>query len=154
MDRLEKLRNIIDRILFEQTDDELRRCGFIHLYGVSDFCNLLALRRKLKQQICAAAGMLHDIATYKTGEATDHAKCGSLIAKQILTETGLYSAAEISIITVAIKNHSNKLTVDDEYSELLKDADVMQFYFYNPGMGVSAERKERLEKIIIELGAA
>ena len=74
MDRLELVRQTVDEILRQQPDLEERRCGFVHLYGVSATCALLAMARGLDPQLSAIAGMLHDISTYKTGDSTDHAR--------------------------------------------------------------------------------
>ena len=51
MDRLEKVRQVVDEILRQQPDLEERRCGFVHLYGVAQTCPLLALTRGLDPQI-------------------------------------------------------------------------------------------------------
>lgn len=36
--RIERFRKYIDQILLDMTDDEERRCGYLHLYGVSQAC--------------------------------------------------------------------------------------------------------------------
>ena len=38
----------------------------MHLYGVSQACVLIALKRNENAELAAAAGMLHDIHTYAT----------------------------------------------------------------------------------------
>ena len=43
--RIEMLREFIDSILLNMTDAEERRCAYLHLYGVSQSCALIALRR-------------------------------------------------------------------------------------------------------------
>lgn len=68
MHPLESLRQQIDAILRAQPDDDERRCGCVHLYGVAQAAAMLALRRGLDPTLATAAGMLHDIATYHTGE--------------------------------------------------------------------------------------
>ncbi len=45
MDRIEKVRVIVDDILLKMTDVEERRCAYIHLYGVAQACALLAKKR-------------------------------------------------------------------------------------------------------------
>lgn len=48
MNRLEVIQKIIDSVLMEQTDLDVRQFGFIHLYGVSSFCSLLAKNAGLR----------------------------------------------------------------------------------------------------------
>lgn len=152
MNRLEEIRKIIDSILVEQPNLQERRGNFIHLYGVSTNCSLLAHKRGLNPEIASISGMLHDIWSFKNSYSKDHAKLGSIEARKILTDTALFNDAEIDIICTAILNHSNKSTIDDEYSEILKDADVLNHYFYNTDFKILEHEKERLEKLFIELG--
>ena len=132
MDRLEQVRQIVDEILRHQPDLEESRCGFVHLYGVASICALLALKRGLDPQICAVAGMLHDIASYQTGDPINHAQRSALEAEKILCGVDGFSQKEIDAVSLAISKHSAKDKKDGELAELLKDADVLQHYLYNP----------------------
>lgn len=152
MNRLEVIRKIVDSILMEQSDLEERRCGFIHLYGVSSNCSLLAFKRGMNAELCAIAGMLHDISSYKIGYSVDHSKLGAIEARKILNESKCFDEKEIDIICSSIYKHSNKAYVDDVYDEILKDADVLQHYLYNTNFKVSENEKDRLNKLFIELG--
>ena len=153
MDRLEKVRQIVDEIIRQQPDIEESRCGFVHLYGVASICALLALKRGLDPQICAVAGMLHDIASYKTGNPENHAQRSALEAKEILRRVGGYAPKEIEEICKAISKHSAKDEEDGELSELIKDADVLQHHLYNPGLPKKPESywRQRLNKTLAEL---
>lgn len=64
MDRIEKVREIIDELLLTMTDYEERRCAYLHLYGVSQACALLSIKRKENVELAIIAGMLHDIYSY------------------------------------------------------------------------------------------
>ncbi|MCQ4925074.1 HD domain-containing protein [Tissierella carlieri] len=152
MNRLEGIRNIVDKILMEQTDLEERRCGYVHLYGVSTICSLLALKRGLDVEICSVAGMLHDIWSYKVGYSVDHGKLGSIEARKILNEINCFSEEEIDIICSSIFSHSNKQNVDNAYCEILKDADVLQHYLYNTNLPINENEKDRLNMLFKELG--
>ena len=134
MDRLELVRQAVDDIVRQQPDLEERRCGFVHLYGVSAICILLAIERGLDPQLCAIAGMLHDIWSYKTGDPTDHARLSAGEAERILGELGCFIQDEIAVVCEAISRHSAKDKVDGEMAEMLKDADVFQHYLYNPAL--------------------
>lgn len=152
MNRLEEVRKVVDKILIEQLDLERRRCGYVHLYGVADICSLLALKRGLDVELCAVAGMLHDIWTYKTGCSMDHGKLGSIEARKVLNDISIFSEEEIDIICSSIFTHSNKQDIDNDYCELLKDADVLQHYLYNTSLPIIETEKDRLNILFKELG--
>ena len=153
MNRVENVRQRIDETIRQQPKVQESRNGFVHLYGVSAICVLLALRRGLDPQICAVTGMLHDIATYHTGDPTDHAQRGALEAEKILGETGGFTQEEITDICNAIEKHSAKDAIDGSLAELIKDADVLQQYLYNPTLILKPEShwKRRLDKTLGEL---
>jgi len=150
MERLEKVREIVDEIVRQQPDKGQSRCGFVHLYGVSAMCVLLALKRGLDPHLCGVPGMLHDISAYRTGDPTDHARLSGTEAESILRETNLYSEDEIAAVCDAIRHHSLKGEVHGEVAECLKDADVLQHYLYNPGSAAVPEG--RLKSVLEELG--
>ena len=152
MNRLEHLREAIDGILRQQPDEYERRCGFVHLYGVATICALLALKRGLDPEICTVAGMLHDIWAYKVSPA-DHARLGAAEAAKLLAECAGFTDEEVSLICRAIANHGDKGRIDDEMSEVLKDADVLQYYLYNTSAETPDSRKKRLDRILDEMSA-
>jgi uncharacterized protein len=153
MDRLEKLRQVVDEILRQQPDLEERRCGFVHLYGVAQTCALLAQKRGFDPLVCAVMGMLHDIATYRSGDPNNHARRSAVEAAVILKDTGGFSQEEIDQICQAISTHSAKDQVDGALAELLKDADVLQHYLYNIALPMQPDphRRKRYENIMAEL---
>lgn len=152
MNRLEDIRVIIDKLLLNESDLELRRCGYVHLYGVSAICSFLALKRGLDVELCTIAGMMHDIWSYKNGYREDHAKLGSVEARKILNDINYFNEEEIDIICSSIYSHSNKQEVGNIYEELLKDADVLQHYLYNTSFPINEKEKDRLDKLFNELG--
>jgi hypothetical protein len=153
MNRLEKLREKVDVLLRQQPDPIERRCGFVHLYGVSDACVLLADRRGFDAELAATAGMLHDLSAYETGDPTDHARHSALRARELLAEMGDYLPEEIDVVTEAIRAHSAKDRVDGPFAELLKDADVLQHCLYDPSLRASLEETPaRLSAMFVELG--
>lgn len=154
MERVERLRQRVDRVLMEQKDDELRREGFAHLHGVSLAASLLATRRGLAHDLCAVAGMLHDIYTYETGEERDHAQHGADIADRLLREAGGFAAEEIGTMVASIRRHSDKGAVDGPYDECLKDADVLQHWLYEPTKKFNRDKARRLRAAMAELGLA
>ena len=156
--RLEKLRSKINDLIMETGG----YAGefFIHLYSVSMFATLLALKRGLNPEIAATCGMLHDIYHVTAGASEQHAVEGAKVAEEILRQTGLYSDEEIATITTAISWHSKKRKFHEPYDELLKDADVMNHFLYNTDISAQYARifahldkgKARYENILTELG--
>jgi uncharacterized protein len=150
--RLEGVRSVVDRILRGQSDADRRRSGFVHLYGVSATCTLLALRRELDVELCAVAGMLHDIATYETGDPRDHGPRGAVRARELLEDMGWFLVEEISAVSGAIAVHSDKAHTHGVMDELLKDADVLQHFLYNSVTGPWEANALRLRAVLGEMG--
>jgi len=149
--RLEKLRNEVDRLIMEHQPYNARY--FInHLYAVSEYCALLAIRRNLNPELAATSGMLHDIYQVTAGTIEEHAVQGAIVAEKILRSMKSYNEEEIAIITTAISKHSKKRKFHGEYEELLKDADVMSHCFYNTDFSVIDKDAARYERLLVELG--
>ena len=151
--RLEMLRLEIDELIMKH-QPENSRYYINHLYGVSEYCALLAYRRGLNAEIADVSGMLHDIYQVTAGTTNKHGKKGAKVAKLILENASLvtYTDEEISIITTAISKHSKKAKIHGPYEELLKDADVLSHQFYNTDFPVAKKDRIRLENLLIELG--
>jgi len=150
MNRLELVRNEIDAILQQQENEQERGDGYVHLYGVAQNCTLLAIKRGLDIEIGTIIGLLHDIYTYKFEYVKDHALLGATEAENLLQELEMFSAEEIEIIRTAISHHSDKKMVHGPYSELLKDADVLQNSLYNASFEV--KHRKRLKQAYKDLG--
>ena len=150
MNRLELVRNEIDAILLNQNNVEERRNGYVHLYGVAQCCSILAIKRGLDVELCAIIGMLHDIHTYKFNYVKDHAILGATEAENLMKELNVFTDEEIEIVRNSIFNHSDKKTKQDKYSELLKDADVLQNSLYDTTFEI--KHKKRLKKTFKNFG--
>ena len=59
---------------------------------------------------------------------------------------------EVNIITQAIFNHRDKQNIHDQYDELIKDADVLQHFFYNSTLPIFEHEKNRLKRLRNEFG--
>ena len=104
-DRTERVRQVVNGVLREQTDEELRLFGFVHLHGVSQFCAMLALQRGLDAELGTIAGMLHDIWTVRTGERAEHGERGTPLARSIMSKLGCFTESEIETVCGAICHH-------------------------------------------------
>ena len=62
-------------------------------------------------------------------------------------------SAEINEVCTAIARHSAKDVKDGALAELIKDADVLQHYLYNPSLARRQDphRAQRLENVLKEL---
>lgn len=152
MNRIEILRQYVDKIILNMTDAEERRCAYVHLYGVAQFCTLIALKRGENVELATMAGMLHDIYSYAKLDTNDHAYKGSILAKEILNLLHVTNDGETKIICDAIKVHSCKETVHSSFDEILKDADVLQHCLRNPMDQINLNEKSRYEKLKKEFG--
>ena len=152
MNRIEVLRKYIDNIILDMKDIEERRCAYVHLYGVAQYCSLLSVKRKLNCELAIMAGMLHDLYSYKTMIRDNHAHKGADLAKDTLIELDIANKQEIAMICSAIYNHSDKDIINSEFDEILKDADVLQHCMYNPLFEVKEHEKTRFERIKKEFG--
>lgn len=144
MSRIERIREYIDKILLNMKSTEERRCAYVHLYGVAQACAMLSMKRDEDVELVVIAGMLHDIYSYAKMDHRDHAHKGAEMAKDILEQSGLFTEDEQDKICTAIYNHSDKSALHDPLSEILKDADVMQHYLYNPQFEVKQHEASRL----------
>jgi len=150
MNRLELVRTEIDAILLNQENVNVRPEGYIHLYGVAQACTMLAIKRKLDVEICTIIGILHDIYTYKIGYVKEHAILGAIEAENLLRDLEIFTDEEIETIRTAISHHSDKKTKHDKYSELLKDADVLQNSLYTTTSEI--KHRKRVKKVFRNLG--
>jgi len=150
MERLELVRSVVNSVLSNQEDVKLRSEGYIHLYGVAQNCTLLAIKCKLDIELCTIIGLLHDIYTYKYGYVKEHAILGATEAENLLIDLDVFTKEEIDIIKTAISNHSDKKTKHDKYSEMLKDADVLQNSLYNTSFEI--KHVKRLKKVFRNFG--
>jgi len=150
MNRLELVRTEIDAILLNQENVNVRPEGYIHLYGVAQACTMLAIKRKLDVEICTIIGILHDIYTYKIGYVKEHAILGAIEAENLLRDLEIFTDEEIETIRTAISHHSDKKTKHDKYSELLKDADVLQNSLYTTTSEI--KHRKRVKKVFKNLG--
>lgn len=146
MDRLEAIRVIVDRLINKMQTEDDRKFAYLHLYGTSQFAAMLAINKRIHVELCSIAAMLHDISMYTENSGhKHHAEKSAVIAKQILEECNMFTEEEITIIVNAIAKHSDKLSKSDGiYAEILKDADVLTHYLYNPQIPVPEKDKVRL----------
>ncbi len=152
--RIDALRNVLDNDIKAIKDEEVKRCAYVHLYGVGQAAAFIAMKRggdRITAELAEAAGMLHDYTKYMHGKEENHAAESALCARNILVPLGIFADDEIDLICRAIHCHSNKKQTDTYFDEILKDADEMQHYFRNPAEEYFFQ-KERTQELLKELG--
>ncbi len=128
-------RKVVETILKSKPPDEERSWSktfeLKHSSAVAQVGRILAQKRGLDPELGAIICAMHDIYVFTTGRVTDHAHKGAPIAKRILRQTKKFTPREITLITTAIYNHSDKHEVSkNPYVELVKDADVLDCGLY------------------------
>ena len=104
-----------------------------HSSAVTQFARLLAHKRELPVDVCAAGALLHDIYVITSGSYTDHAHRGVPIARAMLARVGGFSAVEIDEAERIVGHHSDKhIFSADPFVEFGKDVDVLDAFLY-PG---------------------
>jgi HD superfamily phosphodiesterase len=122
--------------------------AYYHLSSVSSLCAYLANERGLDKELGCIIGLLHDCSSYLLNSSFDHANRSSELSRKLLYEMNLFNHEEITIICNAIRNHSDKGKIHDEYSELIKDADVLAQYFSEMDAVFNKDYTMRLNKLL------
>lgn len=151
MNKLEVIRAYANNIFDNITDQDEKRAAYVHSYCVSECCNILAIKRGLDITIAISIGLLHDLYSYKTGVRKLHAPNGAEMVRVAFKYDlkDIFSDEEQIIIQSAIYHHSDKEHIHDEYDELLKDADTMQWLPYQTSFEFA--RTKRMVRIMQEL---
>ncbi len=152
MSRLKELRKYVNSVLYKMEDEDKRSSAIVHLNGVALAATMLAKKRGFDPEVAAMAGVLHDLHAYKTGSYDEHEHKGAELAREILEELELTSSEETDMICSAIYHHGDKLVVDGEFDELLKDADVISHTLNDPTKDIKDKEKVRFENLCIEFG--
>ena len=143
MNRIEKLMEYVDIVLLNKSDDRDRRTAYVHLYGVAQFCALLAQKRGFDMELAVMAGLLHDLYTYKRKDEVRHLgkeaieavmrehriECPDYI-NEILNELKLTTVEETNILSNChTKGYEGENKKIYQIEKLVNDANVLQSYF-------------------------
>lgn len=123
---------VVDSIVLNLPNKELRKDAVVHLYGVSQLAIMIATKRGLDPELASIAGLLHDLYRYQHPDCFNHALSGSMLARQLLEREAFMNDEEIHLICKAIEYHSQKEIIHGPLDEVLKDADALQHYLCSP----------------------
>ncbi len=152
MDRILMVRQYVDRMIHNIASEEERSNAYIHTYGVAQCCSMIAVKRGLNPELAHISGLLHDNYRYFSGSSLCHAISGAEMARPAIRDMHIFTNEEKEIILSAIFYHSNKAEINDEYDEVLKDADVLQPYLNDAGFRAYDSFIPRLNKVLEEFG--
>lgn len=119
----------------------------LHIASCGRIGYLMAEERGVDPVLAACACSMHDYGRIITGKQSNHAEVGYEPAMEFLRTTALFSESEIQQIGLAVKNHSRKSEVGTPLEEIVKDADVIDFYQYGYEMP-REEQKARLRNLL------
>ncbi len=146
-----KVMEIIRDEDFFQGDCHVKEYFLVHAPMCITICQMLALKRGLSEESAIVIGALHDIGEIMEKTREEHAHKGIKHAKKILEDNGKFNDEEIEIIASAVGKHSNKDRKDNEYDELIKDADTLASWMLSK-TALEGERLKRLKRVREELG--
>lgn len=145
MNRYENLKNIFFQNIEEKCHGIYKQKAYFHSLSVSTLCQKLALEKDLDIELAAIIGLFHDYAQFIHHSSFDHAKRSSEMVVPLLDN---FNDNERQMIIQAIAHHSDKTRIDDQYSEILKDADVLAQYFAEPDIILKVDSQKRLNQYI------
>jgi len=120
----------------------------VHISSCAKLGYLMAEKRGIDPVLAACACAVHDYGRIITGKQENHAEAGYLPVKEFLKKTQLFDDKEIDQISISVKNHSKKGEIGGPLEELVKDADVMDFYQY----GYEFKRQDQKDRLEVLLG--
>lgn len=119
----------------------------VHISSCAKIGYMMAEKRGVDPVLAACACACHDYGRIITGKQSGHAEAGYEPVQEFLRGTELFSEDEIQQIATAVKNHSKKSEIGTPLEEIVKDADVLDFYQYGYEMP-RKEQQDRLEKLL------
>ena len=119
----------------------------VHISSCAKIGYMMTEKRGVDPVLAACACACHDYGRIITGKQSGHAEAGYEPVQEFLRGTELFSEDEIQQIATAVKNHSKKSEIGTPLEEIVKDADVLDFYQYGYEMP-RKEQQDRLEKLL------
>jgi len=137
---------------YEKLVPQLERDHFIdwervHIISCAKIGYMLAEKRNVDPIMAACACSCHDYGRIINGKQTGHAEFGFEPVQKFLRNTRLFNEDEIQQIAIAVKNHSKKDEIGSPLEEIVKDADVLDFYQYGYDF-IRPSQEERYHRLV------
>ncbi len=142
MNRYEKLKEFFFQSIDEHCHGIYKQKAMFHSLQVSTLCQMIAINKHLDIELAMIIGLFHDFSQFINHSSFDHSSRSQMLLSPHLQDD--FSIQEQQIICTAIKNHSDKQRIDDPYSELVKDADILAQYFNEPDIILNDVSQKRL----------
>ncbi len=136
-----------DRVTRKTLDADWER---VHISSCARLGYILGEKRGLDPDFAACACAIHDYGRIVTGRQKDHAEKGYELVGDFLRKTNLFTEEEVEILRLAVKNHSSKAEIGTPIEEIVKDADVVDFYQY--GLPFARQEQEDRYKNMLSKG--
>lgn len=147
MNRYEQLKDLFFKEIEKNCFGIYKQKAYFHTIQVCTLCQIYARERQLNIEIASIIGLFHDYSQFIHHNSFNHAVISSEMTQQILHQYD-FTEDEINMITTAIRLHSHKQQIDDVYSELIKDADIMAKYYEDPEYVFKDNEMERINRIL------
>lgn len=145
------LHHLIDEYVEQIPDEERDQPADwerIHSASCARLGTMMALERGVDPILAGVACACHDFGRILNGKQKDHAARGFEPVQEFLRGFEFFTEDEVMQIATAVKNHSSKSLVQDPISEIVKDADLIDFYQF----GSAPTRQEQEDRLVRLLG--
>lgn len=116
----------------------------VHISSCAKLGYIFAEQRGVDPVLAASACAVHDYGRIITGKQANHAEIGYEPVMEFLRKTELFTEEEVLELGLSVKNHSKKSEIGTPLEEIVKDADVVDFYQY----GYEIPREKQRERLI------
>ncbi|SFM30275.1 CHAP domain-containing protein [Paenibacillus sp. 1_12] len=149
--RLESIKVLVHEMLLSIECMVNRQEATVHLYGVSIFASMLAMKRGQNPELATITGLLRDYYVFKTGINEFPGPNSAEAVRTIIRDTGMFTEEEQITVLRSIFYQNDSSRNHDPYEEILKDANVLQLYFQNTGHRLPELDINRLRNVLNEL---
>lgn len=149
--KLDSVRFVVQDMIMSIPCETRKQEACAHLYGVTAFAAMLAMKRGLNQELAAIAGLLHYYYFYKTGINDFPGPNSSEAVRPLLRDMNILSKEEQITILQAIFYQGDRSRIHGPYEEIVKDACILHVYFQNTGRNAAQQDALRLRNVLQEL---
>lgn len=144
MNRYKDLKTIFYETIEQKCHGIYKEKAYFHSIQVASLCQIYAKHRHLDIELASIIGLFHDYAQFINQSSFNHAIRSAQMLEKYLID---FSKEEVAIITHAIARHSDKDHIDDSYSELIKDMDILAKYYDDPSYVFKDCERKRLDTL-------